>query len=147
MKKIIYFLMFGFSSMLFAVEILVDQNMTKESKILTSKHNYFGEQLFQGNFKENKQFRYNPDYLINVGDIVSVKVWGAFEFSSDLTVDKQGNIFLPKVGEIQLLGLKNKLLKSKIESSMKKVFNQNVYVYANLKQYQPISVFVSGAVK
>lgn len=139
--------MLSFSTMLFAVEILVEQNVIQESKLSMSKQVYFGEKLFQGHFKQNKQYRYNPNYLINVGDVVSVKIWGAFDFVNDLVVDKQGNIFLPKVGEIQLLGLKNALLKSKIESAMKRVFNENVYVYADLKQYQPISIFVSGAVQ
>jgi protein involved in polysaccharide export with SLBB domain len=145
-KKIVYFLMLSCSSMLFGVEILVEQNVTQESKISMGKQVYFGEKLFQGNFKQNKQYRYNPNYLINVGDVISVKIWGAFDFSEELLVDKQGNIFLPKVGEIHLLGLKNARLKSKIEAAMKRVFNENVYVYADLKQYQPISVFVSGAV-
>lgn len=147
MKKIVYFIMLGFSSMLGAVEILVEQNITQESKLSMGKQVYFGEKLFQGNFKQNKQYRYNPNYRINVGDVISVKIWGAFDFANDLVVDKQGNIFLPKVGEVQLLGLKNALLKSKIEAAMKRVFNENVYVYADIKQYQPISVFVSGAVK
>lgn len=146
-KNIFYLLILCFSTVVDAVEILVDQNVSNSSELSVENTTYFGEQLFQGNFKTNKQFRYNPDYLINIGDVVSVKIWGAFEFVSEVVVDKQGNIFLPKVGEIKLLGLKNSRLKSKIESVMKSVFNSNVYVYANIKQYQPISVFVSGAVK
>jgi len=147
MKKIFYFLMLSYATILPALELLVEQNLSDQSKLTTEEQIYFGEQLFQGNFKENQQFRYNPNYLINIDDVVSVKIWGAFEFASDLVVDKQGNIFLPKIGEIKVLGLKNSLLKSKIESAMKKVFNSNVYIYADLKQYQNISVFVSGAVK
>lgn len=146
-KYILCLLLFLSISDLLAVEVLVKDNISEKSKLYTSSRAYFGEQIFQGNFKENKQFRYNPEYLINIGDIVSVKIWGAFEFAADLVVDKQGNIFLPKIGEIKLLGLKNSKLKSQIEASMRKVFNSNVYIYADIKQYQPISVFVSGGVK
>ncbi len=135
------------SSCLFGVDIAVDQNNTQKSKLSMSNKAYFGEQIFQGNFKNTQQFRYNPEYLINIGDVVSIKIWGAYEFMSDLTVDKQGNIFIPKVGEVNLLGLQNSMLKDKIERHMKRIFNSNVYVYADLKQYQPIAVFVSGAVK
>jgi len=144
-KKIIIVLMFLISNLL-AVEVTVEQKNTDKS--LLSKHGkaYFGEEIFQGNFKENQQFRYNPNYILNVGDIISVKMWGAYEFMAELAVDKQGNIFIPKVGEVHLLGLSNSKLKSKIELSVKKIFNHNVYVYADLKQYQPISIFVSGGV-
>lgn len=130
----------------FSVDVLVDQNSSDKSKLSTQSKAYFGENLFKGNFKENKQFRYNPDHLINVGDVISVKMWGAYEFVSALTVDRQGNIFLPKVGAIFILGLPTGQLKAKIEYAIKKVFNDNVSVYADIQQYQPISVFVSGSV-
>jgi protein involved in polysaccharide export with SLBB domain len=147
MKKIrILFIMVLFSTLGFSVDVLLDQNSSDKSKLSIGSKVYFGENAFKGNFKENRQFRYNPDYLINVGDVISVKMWGAYEFTSDLTVDKQGNIFLPKVGAISILGLPTGQLKEKIEHAIKKVFNDNVSVYADIQQYQPISIFVSGAV-
>ena len=132
---------------LLAVDVSVTTSAIDKSELRTVNKAYFGEKIFQGNFKENQQFRYNPNYVINVGDIISVKMWGAYEFSAELPVDKQGNIFIPKVGDIHLLGLSNSKLKSTIETSAKRVFTDSVYIYADLKQYQPISVFVSGSVK
>lgn len=136
------------STYLLSVDIAIEEKYSDKSQ-LTSKKSiaFFGEEIFQGNFKENQQFRYNPNYIINVGDIISLKMWGAYEFSAELPVDKQGNIFIPKVGAVYILGLSNSKLKSQIQSSVKRVFNSNVFVYADLKQYQPISIFVSGAVK
>jgi protein involved in polysaccharide export with SLBB domain len=32
-------------------------------------------------------------------------MWGAFDLDVNATVDTQGNIFLPKVGTIKLLGV------------------------------------------
>jgi len=145
MKRFSVIFIFLLSTVM-AVDIQLDQNNNDSSRLNTNTKAYFGEQIFQGNFKENKQFRYNPNYLINVGDVVSVKLWGAYEFSADLTVDKQGKIFIPKIGDVDLLGLENKQLKSRVSSRVKGTFNHNVFVYANIKQYQPISVFVSGAV-
>ncbi len=40
----------------------------------------------------------------------------------------------------------NSELKRVIESHVKRVFNSNVSIYANLNSYQPISIFVTGAV-
>jgi protein involved in polysaccharide export with SLBB domain len=147
MKRYTLILIIFLIKSLCAIDVPLNQiNSNKSDKAISMKA-YFGEEIFQGNFKENQQFRYNPDYVINVGDTISVKMWGAYEFSSELSVDKQGNIFIPKVGDIHVLGLSNKKLKSKIEESIQRVFNNNVYIYVDLKQYQPISVFVSGSVK
>ena len=146
MKRLILILLF--ITKLLAVDIAIEQQSDDKSQLqINNSKAYFGEDIFKGNFKENQQFRYNPDYVLNIGDVISVKMWGAYEFSSNLSIDKQGNIFIPKVGEVHLLGLTNSKLKRKIQSAVKRVFNDNVYVYADLKQYQPISVFVSGAVK
>lgn len=141
---LILFLFLG--NLLFSIDVVVEKKVEDKSQLSITSKAYFGESIFKGNFKENQQFRYNPNYIINVGDIISVKIWGAYEFEDDLTVDKQGNIFISKVGTIQLIGLSVKDLKKSLEGSISKVFNNNVYSYADLKQYQPISVFVSGAV-
>ncbi|MCK4441937.1 MAG: SLBB domain-containing protein [Sulfurovaceae bacterium] len=144
MKKILFLLLF--------VEILMGVDLTLEERsnpiqTSSSNHIYFGKTLFQGKFKENKQLRYSPNYLINIGDIVSIKLWGAYNYMGKLKVDSRGNIFIPKVGNIHLLGISNQDLQSTIQREVKKVFNSNVSVYANLNSYQPISIFVTGGVK
>ena len=73
----------------------------------TTTQSVFGENLFNGNFTMVSQHIYNPDYILAIGDVVNVKLWGAYEFEQQLTIDSQGNIFLPKVGVIRLLGVKN----------------------------------------
>ena len=140
---------------LFAIDITSDNNLSKnsirESLILSDKVHkkpFFGEELFKGNFKENRQYNQNSDYILNVNDKVSVKMWGAHNYmDNNLTIDKQGNIFLPEVGAIYLLGLSSSQLQSTIENHVRKVFNDNVHVYADIQNYQPISVYVAGSVK
>jgi len=128
---------------LFGVEINLD---SKDNLSRSRKLPYFGESLFQGEFKKGSKLRYTPEYLIDIGDVISVKLWGAYNYSGELKVDSRGNIFIPKVGNIGLLGVPNSNLKRVIELGVKKVFNSNVFVYANLNSYQPISIFVTGAV-
>lgn len=106
----------------------------------------FGSHLFNGNFSNNQKHIYNQDYKINIGDIINVKFWGAYEFESNLTVDSQGNIFIPKIGIIKVLGVKNGELVGLISKSMKSIFKDNVFVYADLSNYQTISLFVTGNV-
>jgi protein involved in polysaccharide export with SLBB domain len=118
-------------------DIKLDTNRTQK---------VFGHQLFNGSFATNKQHRYNPNYTINVGDIVNVQMWGALDFQAPLTVDSQGNIFMPKVGSLHVLGIKNHKLTKVLQSFIEKVYKHNVYVYADLQNYQPVSIFVTGSV-
>ncbi|MCP4343701.1 MAG: polysaccharide export protein [Desulfobulbaceae bacterium] len=106
----------------------------------------FGNNLFKGHFRDIKQPGFNKDYLINIGDLINIRIWGAFEFSAEIPVDTQGNIFLPKVGTVQVLGVKNKNLVSVVENKIKKSYKDMVFVYANVSSYQPITVFVTGNV-
>ncbi|KAA6225154.1 polysaccharide export protein [Campylobacter sp. LR196d] len=106
----------------------------------------FGAHLFSGNFRNFTQRLYNPDYKIAVGDQISLKIWGAVEYAQILVVDSQGNIFIPKVGAIKVLGVKNSQLLNVIQSSVRRVYKQNVFVYADMNAYQNVSVFVTGNV-
>lgn len=46
-----------------------------------------------------------PDYLIGPGDEIRITVWGKVEGRWDVSVDRDGNITLPKIGVIGVTGL------------------------------------------
>ena len=146
MKKIVLILIFIYVNLL-AVNIDVSSTLKDTNDSLAVQDTkVIGYRLFNGSFSQNKQYRYNPNYLINIGDKVNIKLWGAFDFNASVPVDSQGNIFLPKVGTIHLEGVRNDKLSQLLQKKIKKVFKRNVYVYADLGNYQPVSVFVTGAV-
>ena len=106
----------------------------------------FGANLFTGSFARQGATQFNPDYAVASGDKIQVRLWGAFEFDSLLTVDPKGNIFLPNAGPVQVLGVRNQDLQRLVESAVGKVFRANVYSYASLAAAQPVRIFVSGFV-
>jgi protein involved in polysaccharide export with SLBB domain len=106
----------------------------------------FGANLFTGAFAREGATHFNPDYLVAIGDKIQVRLWGAFEFDAPLTVDPKGNIFLPHVGPIPVLGVRNQDLQRVVEAGTSRVFRANVYSYASLAAAQPVRVFVSGFV-
>jgi protein involved in polysaccharide export with SLBB domain len=106
----------------------------------------FGANLFTGSFARQGATQFNPDYAVASGDKIQVRLWGAFEFDSLLTVDPKGNIFLPNAGPVQVLGVRNQDLQRLVESAVGKVFRANVSSYASLAAAQPVRVFVSGFV-
>ncbi|NTV94307.1 MAG: polysialic acid transporter [Thiobacillus sp.] len=110
------------------------------------KSDVFGANLFTGAFAHKGATQFNPDYAVAIGDQLQVRLWGAFEADALFTVDPQGNIFLPKVGPVKVLGVRNKDLHAKVEAAVRQVFRANVYSYASLAGAQPVRVFVSGFV-
>jgi protein involved in polysaccharide export with SLBB domain len=106
----------------------------------------FGANLFTGAFAREGATQFNPDYAVAVGDNIQIRLWGAFEFESVLTVDAKGNVFVPHVGPVQLLGVRNQDLQRLMESSVSRVYRANVYSYASLASAQPVRIFVSGYV-
>lgn len=106
----------------------------------------FGANLFTGAFARQGATQFNPDYAVAVGDNIHVRLWGAFEYDASLAVDPKGNIFLPHVGPVQVLGVRNQDLQGLVESAIGKVFRTNVYGYASLATAQPVRIFVGGFV-
>jgi protein involved in polysaccharide export with SLBB domain len=131
-----------------AIEIVsapMDSNTTQAANVIKQPA-IFGSNLFNGSFAQNRQYRYNPAYLVNIGDTISVKLWGAFDYAETHNVDTQGNIFIPKVGTVALRGVRNDQLAQKVDEAVKRIYKSNVFAYADLLNYQPVSIFVTGAV-
>lgn len=106
----------------------------------------FGANLFTGSFAREGATQFNPDYAVAAGDKIHVRLWGAFDFDAPLTVDPQGNIFLPHAGPVQVRGVRNQELQRLVEAAVAKVFRSNVSSYASLAAAQPVRIFVSGFV-
>lgn len=137
-----------FSTLNFGIEI-ESKSIQDESKLenVNKGKAYFGEELFKGHFTNKSHFRENPNYILKVGDIIHINIWGAREFQGDVPIDGKGNIFIPKIGVVPLKGVKNSELQPTLETYLQKMFNENVFIYANVRDYQALSVYVSGSVK
>lgn len=109
-------------------------------------NNMFGAQLFKGAFASTAGSTFNDSYLINPGDNINLRLWGAYQFAGTQTVDAQGNIFIPNVGPLKVAGVNNGRLQSVIEAQVRKIYVSNVGVYAALEQAQPVKVLVTGFV-
>jgi protein involved in polysaccharide export with SLBB domain len=106
----------------------------------------FGANLFTGAFAKQGPGRFNPDYAIMVGDRIQLRLWGGFDFEGIVEVDPKGNVFLPHVGPIMVLGVKNEALQRVVEGAVRQIFRANVYSYASLAAAQPVRVYVGGFV-
>ncbi|HEC4300283.1 TPA: polysaccharide biosynthesis/export family protein [Escherichia coli] len=90
----------------------------------------FGAQLFNGTSADSgATVGFNPDYILNPGDSIQVRLWGAFTFDGALQVDPKGNIFLPNVGPVKVAGVSNSQLNALVTSKVKEVYQSNVNLY------------------
>ena len=108
--------------------------------------NVFGANLFTGAFARLGPTQFNPDYSVAIGDSIQVRLWGSFQFDSILTVDAEGNIFVPNVGPVHVRGVRNQELQNVVESAISRVYRSNVLSYTTLASAQPVRIFVGGYV-
>jgi len=128
------------------VEVTVTPQQAADS-LANQESDVFGANLFTGAFAREGSTHFNPDYAINVGDRIRLRFWGGFVFDDVLSVDPQGNVFLPHIGPVKVLGVRNQDLERVVKSAASEVFRANVYSYASLVAAQPVRVFVGGFVR
>lgn len=107
----------------------------------------FGANLFKGGFRAEREDGFNPNYVVQPGDRISVRIWGAMSFDDTAVVDAQGNIFVPDVGPIRVGGAESSELTSRIKLALNRVFTNNIEVYTNVAGTTPVAVYVTGYVK
>ncbi len=106
----------------------------------------FGANLFAGGYETERVDGISENYLIAPGDKLNIWIWGAINHAEVVTVDNQGNIFIPNIGPVQVgntyAGDVNEFVASKIQ----RIYKKNVQVYVNLLSATPVSIYISGAV-
>ena len=89
----------------------------------------------------------NPNYILAVGDRVSVRVWGPVESEVLGQIDPDGNIFLPSIGPLRLAGTRAGDLQATVANEVARIYTQQVQVYAVLLSATRVGVYVAGYVK
>ena len=109
----------------------------------------FGSNMFTGAFAKQSFAGFNPTYAISVGDRITLRLWGwgGDDFEGLMTVDAQGNIFVPKVGPVRLQGILNADVNKTITAAVSLIFKKNVGIYASLDGAEPVKIFVTGFVR
>jgi len=83
------------------------------------------------------------EYLLGTGDEVRINISGALDYAGSQTVDRNGQISLPKVGTLNLAGVQVKDLEATVRKQVATVFT-NVTVNASLGKLRGVTVYVVG---
>ncbi|MZI96103.1 polysaccharide export protein [Vibrio sp. CAIM 722] len=106
----------------------------------------YGANLFAGGYETERTDGTRDNYPIAAGDKLNIWIWGATNYSSVVTVDNQGNIFIPDIGPIYVKNVMAGSINSYVSKKIKQVYTRNVNVYVNLLTATPVSVYLSGAI-
>jgi protein involved in polysaccharide export with SLBB domain len=84
-----------------------------------------------------------PDYIIGPGDSIKIIVWGSVQGEYNLTVNRNGQVDIPKVGVVQVSGLTFRQLREVMDREFARQYN-NFQMNVTLDNLRTIQVFVVG---
>lgn len=117
-------------------------NATGQKLPLFGQH-YFDQPDTTRNFTPADQIPVPVDYVLGPGDELYIRTWGSIDVDYRATVDRDGQINLPKVGTIGVAGLKANEVEQHINAQIGRVF-KNYSLNVTLGQLRSIQVFVVG---
>ncbi len=109
----------------------------------------FGTNLFDdapSTFAPVENIPVPADYVIGPGDELLVRAWGQIDVDYRAVVDRNGTINIPRVGSINVAGIKYDDLTSYVRSAVARNF-RNFDILVTLGQLRAVQVFVVGYAK
>jgi protein involved in polysaccharide export with SLBB domain len=109
----------------------------------------YGHGLFNGvpnTFSPLDNIPVTADYMVGPGDELLVRGWGQVDFDMSVTVDRNGAIYLPRVGNVNVAGIRYNALTGHLKNEIGKVF-RNFELNVTLGKLRSIQVFVVGQAK
>lgn len=83
------------------------------------------------------------NYMIGAGDELLVRVWGKIELQARVAVDRNGQIFLPRVGSLTVAGIRYDQLESYLHSAIANLY-KDFELNVSIGQLRSIQIFVLG---
>jgi protein involved in polysaccharide export with SLBB domain len=107
----------------------------------------FGENLFSSpHVGEINNALIPEDYTLGPGDNIIISLWGRVQQEWNLTVDREGKVFIPKVGEISAWGMTLREFEESLDTRLTRVYT-GYERRVTLGKIRTIKVFVYGEVK
>jgi polysaccharide biosynthesis/export protein len=86
------------------------------------------------------------DYRIDSGDEIFIRAWGSVDISYRAVVDRNGDIYIPRVGQIHVAGTQYRDLQNVINAGIAQVF-RGYQLNVSMGQLRSVQVFVVGQAK
>ena len=109
----------------------------------------FGRPMFEDvptTFSPVEQVPVPAEYVLGPGDELIVRVWGKIDFDAHVTVDRNGEIYVPKVGALTVAGLRFEQAESYLRTAIGNLY-KDFELNVALGQLRSIQVFVLGSAR
>jgi len=106
----------------------------------------FGYNLFEGapsTFAPVENVPVTPDYVIGPGDELLIRAWGQIDIDYRAVVDRNGMISIPRVGTINVAGIRYEDITKFIRTAVSRNF-RNFDLLVTMGQLRSVQVFVVG---
>ena len=136
-----------FDSSLFGDDV-ADGDVPQTTVAKVNRHlDRFGYKFFSksGSFAPDQMSLVGPDYVVGPGDTLKIDIWGNVEGNYEVSVDRNGEIVLPKVGVINLWGQTFSQVKETIRKHISKYFKE-FEVNVTMGGLRSIQIFLVGEV-
>ncbi|MEW5924736.1 MAG: SLBB domain-containing protein, partial [Candidatus Zixiibacteriota bacterium] len=86
------------------------------------------------------------EYILGPGDNIIIYLWGKVEKEYNLTVDRQGKIFIPKIGEVIVWGQAMTEFEDNVTRKLQNIYT-DFKVSVSLGKIRSIRIYLTGEVK
>jgi polysaccharide export outer membrane protein len=83
------------------------------------------------------------DYVLGPGDQLLIRAWGKIEINSRVTIDRNGQISLPRVGAVNVAGLRYSQVESFLHSAIGALF-KDFELNVTLGRLRTIQIYILG---
>lgn len=117
------------------------------AEVVTGRNlNIFGKELFSdvpSTFAPFDGAQVNLDYIVGAGDELQIRGWGMVDIDISATVNRSGEIYIPRVGAVKVSGVAYRDLQGHLKKAVSKMFT-NFDLTVSISQTRAVQIYVVG---
>lgn len=86
------------------------------------------------------------ELILAAQDELEIRIWGQVNFSANLRISREGDIFLPKIGSVHVAGLTVGAAEDHLRRAMDRIY-RNFEFTVDLGEIHSIQVYITGAAR
>ena len=99
----------------------------------------------------NRQITFGPvnnapapaNLVLSAADELQIRIWGQVNFSANLRISREGDIYLPKVGKVHVAGLSVAAAQEHLHQTIRRIY-RNFELTVDLGEIHSIQVYIAG---
>ncbi|WP_066354232.1 polysaccharide biosynthesis/export family protein [Aliarcobacter skirrowii] len=128
------------------VQNVVVKEVPKEQSTSSSISRYASQFFNNKNNIDPYSIPTPQNHILNYADKITINIFGGQNQKFNLPITKDGNITIPQVGELKIIGLSFEEAKKLILDETKKAYPNSTNILVDISEFSSIQVTISGLV-